>query len=298
MIRKKLTDFNVVNNINSAVTATSIVSNGSNNSNINNSPLNCVSKIETNTDANDLPPPPSPPTNQINNNHNIQEQNNALSMYNHSQQQHQVTITQNLMSKIKLSERVATTDATDFDMPLPPPPSELQDFMNNNNSTNSVSTHNQQQQNNSSHTNNNNNLLPPPPPLPPLVESDTASSSSSISINNLPVENSNSSHMNTKQTPKKDDVKIARNCYLDDINQRRFQLKSSKNNNSNSNSVNGKNLNSSTSVSEGKEINGQDTIQPFVNNSDVAAIIDFIRKYRPHVRDSSDEDEENSDWDD
>ncbi len=41
-----------------------------------------------------------------------------------------------------------------------------------------------------------------------------------------------------------------------------------------------------------------DTIQPFVNNSDVAAIIDFIRKFRPHVRDSSDEDEENSDWDD
>jgi len=42
--------------------------------------------------------------------------------------------------------------------------------------------------------------------------------------------------------------------------------------------------------------NGRDTIQPFVNNSDVAAIIDFIRKFRPHVCDSSD-DEENSDWD-
>ena len=42
--------------------------------------------------------------------------------------------------------------------------------------------------------------------------------------------------------------------------------------------------------------NGRDTIQPFVNNSDVAAIIDFVRKYRPHVCESSD-DEENSDWD-
>ena len=91
---------------------------------------------------------------------------------------------------------------------------------------------------------------------------------------------------------------------MDDINQRRFQLKSSKkdtndginNTNGNINHNNGSGNNNSIVSSEGKE--SGDNIQPFVNNSDVAAIIDFIRKFRPHVRDSSEEDEENSDWDD
>lgn len=97
---------------------------------------------------------------------------------------------------------------------------------------------------------------------------------------------------NTKgaDTSKNDELKTTapKNSYLDDINQRRFQLKSSKRD------ATGSNGNNSV-LSEGKE-NGE-TIQPFVNNSDVAAIIDFIRKFRPHVRDSSEEDEENSDWD-
>jgi len=128
-------------------------------------------------------------------------------------------------------------------------------------------------------------MLPPPPPLPPLVESDTASSSSLISINNIQT----STNTTTKTPSKADEPKTARNCYLDDINQRRFQLKSSKK------EGNGANLNSSMNLNETKE--NEANIQPFVNNSDVAAIIDFIRKFRPHVRDSSDEEEENSDWD-
>lgn len=182
--------------------------------------------------------------------------------------QYQITSTSQHLMKMSLTE-----NTNDLEMPLPPPPIDLPDnytpgnlppplphFLQNNGSAN----------------------LPPPPPLPPLVESDTVSTASSASINNTPTQKSTEPTKNTE-------IKAARGSYLDDINQRRFQLKSSKRD------ANGSNGNNSI-MSEGKE-NG-DTIQPFVNNSDVAAIIDFIRKFRPHVRDSSEEDEENSDWDD
>lgn len=167
-----------------------------------------------------------------------------------------------------------------FDMPLPPPPPiDMTDSYIGNLPPPLPE----------SNVSQNGNNLPPPPPLPPLVESDTVSTASSASINNnMPSHN----QFNTKgaDTSKNDELKTTapKNSYLDDINQRRFQLKSSKRD------ATGSNGNNSV-LSEGKE-NGE-TIQPFVNNSDVAAIIDFIRKFRPHVRDSSEEDEENSDWD-
>lgn len=168
-------------------------------------------------------------------------------------------------------------DSPDFDMPLPPPPPpmDIQDsYIHNLPQPLPDPIHNSIPQNNGNH-------LPPPPPLPPLVESDTVSTASSASINNTPTPHSNN-------TSKNDDIKTARGNFLDDISQRRFQLKSSK-------KEIGSNGNNSV-ISDSKE--NADTIQPFVNNSDVAAIIDFIRKFRPHVRDSSEEDEENSDWDD
>ncbi len=172
----------------------------------------------------------------------------------------QMAITAQNMMKLNLSAEI-----NDLDMPLPPPPIDLQDSYTSGlpppMTVNSVH-------------------LPPPPPLPPLVESDTVSTSSSASINNTPTQ--------TKSADTSKNSQPVRGSYLDDINQRRFQLKSSKKD------TGGNNGNSSI-ISDGKE-NG-DNIQPFVNNSDVAAIIDFIRKFRPHVRDSSEDDEENSDWD-
>jgi hypothetical protein len=190
---------------------------------------------------------------------------------------------QTLMSKLNLNDHSKHSDSPDFDMPLPPPPIELQDFSHPLPPPSPPVI--QQHQ-----TLNSQNMLPPPPPLPPLVESDTASTSSSISINNMSANTSNA-----KLASNNDDTKSARNCYLDDINQRRFQLKSSKKETNGNGNNSSNNPNGSMNASENK---GNETIQPFVNNSDVAAIIDFIRKYRPHVRDSSDEDEENSDWDD
>ena len=186
---------------------------------------------------------------------------------------------------MKLNMTDTHKNSEDFDMPLPPPPPmDLPDSYVNNLPPPLPDNH---QNNNMSHShtdlgNMNGNNLPPPPPLPPLVESDTVSTSSSASINNTPTQSKSA------DVSKNDEVKVARGSYLDDINQRRFQLKSSKR------EANGSNGNNSI-MSDGKE--GGDTIQPFVNNSDVAAIIDFIRKFRPHVRDSSEEDEENSDWD-
>lgn len=163
------------------------------------------------------------------------------------------------------------TDSAMFDMPLPPPPIELQHH------TNGYST--------------NNGGLPPPPPLPPLVESDTASSSSSSLVLN---EKSNGIQSLPAAPPLIEEIKSTRN-YLDDITKRRFTLKPTL--------KDGNNLPERPKTTHGNgngNVNGSDandTIQPFVNNSDVAAIIDFIRKFRPHVCDSSD-DEENSDWDD
>ena len=167
-----------------------------------------------------------------------------------------------------------------FDMPLPPPPIELQEGHHQNNGLDS-----------NGHFNNNNfngangNNLPPPPPLPPLVESDTASSSSSSLVNGGGLKASQVVVEEVKST----------RSYLDDITKRRFVLKPTlKENAERPKTVGGT---ASTVAGGAGDENNRDTIQPFVNNSDVAAIIDFIRKFRPHVCDSSD-DEENSDWDD
>lgn len=203
----------------------------------------------------DLPPPPSLPDNA----HPLNGDSPSLTS------SQQITITAEHLMKLNLS-----AEANDLDMPLPPPPIDLHDSYSNNNINNLPAPLPASSSN-----------LPPPPPLPPLVESDTVSTSSSASINNTPTQ--------TKSADTSKNSQPVRGSYLDDINQRRFQLKSSKK------ETGGSNGNSSI-ISDGKE-NG-DNIQPFVNNSDVAAIIDFIRKFRPHVRDSSEEDEENSDWDD
>jgi hypothetical protein len=218
-----------------------------------------------------LPPPPSPPY--------FTETTTKL-----------VSLSQ-AMSNLNMmnSNNNVMTDSAIFDMPLPPPPVELQQQ-----ESSFVHQHQYQHQH---HTNGGySNGLPPPPPLPPLVESDTASSSSSSLILN---EKSNDGCMQQSSLlppapPLIEEIKNSRN-YLDDITKRRFTLKPTLKDNSNlperPKTTNG---NETNDISNN---NNRDTIQPFVNNSDVAAIIDFIRKFRPHVCDSSD-DEENSDWDD
>ena len=181
------------------------------------------------------------------------------------------------------------TDSAMFDMPLPPPPIELQE----NHHVSSLSQGSDSNSLSNGHFNGNNSYLPPPPPLPPLVESDTASSSSSSLTNGL--NNINNNNNNTSNGIKLDtnvkpveEIKSTRS-YLDDITKRRFVLKPTLKDS------NGQDR-PKTAGSGANEEASRDTIQPFVNNSDVAAIIDFIRKFRPHVCDSSD-DEENSDWD-
>lgn len=255
MTRKKNSDFNNTNN-------------HTNNNNENGHGVH-ENDGHTNGNTNDLPPPPSPPHMD---NHLING-NNFNNSYNHQQG----GINQNFM-KMNLNGDNNKDEA--FDMPLPPPPPmDLTDSYIGNLPPPLPESNIPQ----------NGNNLPPPPPLPPLVESDTVSTASSASItNNMPSHNQHNSK--SADTSKNDEVKttVTKNSYLDDINQRRFQLKSSKRDATGSNGNN-------SILSEGKE-NGE-TIQPFVNNSDVAAIIDFIRKFRPHVRDSSEEDEENSDWD-
>jgi hypothetical protein len=223
-----------------------------------------------------LPPPPSPPYFASNNHQNGHSYNNNNG-YQNKQQNVILTMTQQI-NNLSIVKKTTTDSNSDpiFDMPLPPPPLELQDndFILSNIPPIAPSPNN-----NNSNSNNNGIMtagLPPPPPLPPLVESEGSSTSS---LNN--------GHAN-KNGSAKPQVEESRNTrsYLDDINKRRYVLKPTQSN------VDEKSKKESTI-----EENGRDTIQPFVNNSDVAAIIDFIRKFRPHVCDSSD-DEENSDWDD
>jgi hypothetical protein len=229
----------------------------------------------------DLPPPPSPPTfhDSISNNNNVNTKANL------------VTITMNNLTITQNSNKLST-DLTDsmFDIPLPPPPIELQD-----NHISHEFTNGNHKNSPSSQVNGNHAPLPPPPPLPPLVESDTASSSTSslnAGINGSSSTQQNNSSKAPSEEPKHNTTTTSSRSYLDDINKRRYVLKpTQKSDNPDSQrkgSVNGDGENGTP--------NGRDTIQPFVNNSDVAAIIDFIRKFRPHVCDSSD-DEENSDWD-
>lgn len=172
---------------------------------------------------------------------------------------------------IALNQRIANLtisqkkiDASDsvMDIPLPPPPIELQDTIELPPPISPPSLHK-----------NNHVPLPPPPPLPPLVESDTTSSSSSLSATNI------STTGTTLKPPI--DKPSATPSFLDDINKKRFVLKPTKVDEEKKN---------------GRNDSNREAIQSLVNNSDVAAIIDFVRKFRPHVRDSSDE-EENSDWD-
>lgn len=221
-----------------------------------------------------LPPPPSPPYFGAppSNHQNGHGYNNNQ----HKQQNVILTMTQQI-NNLSIVQKSADNCDPIFDMPLPPPPLELQDndFILSNIQPIAPSPNN----NNTNNTNNNGivpNGLPPPPPLPPLVESEGSSTSS---LNN------GHSNKNGTAKPQMEETRNTRS-YLDDINKRRYVLKPTQSN------PEEKSKKDSTI-----EENGRDTIQPFVNNSDVAAIIDFIRKFRPHVCDSSD-DEENSDWDD
>ena len=263
MMRKKITDMPSINNLPKINEQINDVING------------------------DLPPPPSPPT--FINDASYSKQN-FVSM----------NTTANLMSKLNMNNAV-NLDTTDngFDIPLPPPPVEIQVEFNHHHHHNHHH-HQQHHINRFNHLNHTQaasplpsppspgkqmsqsviNTLPPPPPLPPLAESDSASTSSSVSITK-PITPAINNNVNNNS----DEPKTERSCFLEDINNRRYQLKSTQKQLDNSNEKSKENFNS------------RDTIQPLVNNSDVAAIIDFIRKFRPHVRDSSDDDEENSDWD-
>lgn len=218
---------------------------------------------------NDLPPPPSPPNFK---NHEFADnpQTHKPNFINYSIS-HQMT---NLTINQKLHSNMDATDSM-FDMPLPPPPVDLADPNNipppSPPSIPSISNH---------------PPLPPPPPLPPLVESDTVSSSTSS------LSTSNHNDGNVRQQPKQqqphEDTKSSRS-FLDDLKNKRFALKPTQKDG---------NLEDRRKMNSTSDEGGRDSIQPFVNNSDVAAIIDFVRKFRPHVRDSSDEEEdENSDWD-
>jgi len=142
----------------------------------------------------DLPPPPSLPDNA----HPLNGDSPSLTS------SQQMTITAEHLMKLNLS-----AEANDLDMPLPPPPIDLHDSYSNNNINNLPAPLPASSSN-----------LPPPPPLPPLVESDTVSTSSSASINNTPTQ--------TKSADTSKNSQPVRGSYLDDINQRRFQLKSSK----------------------------------------------------------------------
>ncbi|RNA02914.1 hypothetical protein BpHYR1_022956 [Brachionus plicatilis] len=166
------------------------------------------------------------------------------------------------ITNLTISQKKLDTPDSVIDMPLPPPPIELQDTIELPPPISPLSSHK-----------NNHQPLPPPPPLPPLVESDTTSSTSSLSAANTST---------TGNTPKPPiDKPSTTPSFLDDINKKRFVLKPTKIDEDKKN---------------GRNDSSREAIQCLVNNSDVAAIIDFVRKFRPHVRDSSD-DEENSDWD-
>lgn len=166
------------------------------------------------------------------------------------------------VTNLTISQKKIDNSDSVIDMPLPPPPIELQDTIELPPPISPPGSHK-----------NNNPPLPPPPPLPPLVESDTTSSTSSLSATNIST---------TATTPKPQvDKPSAAPSFLDDINKKRFVLKPTKIDEEKKN---------------GRNDSSREAIQSLVNNSDVAAIIDFVRKFRPHVRDSSDE-EENSDWD-
>ena len=172
-------------------------------------------------------------------------------------------------------------DENTSEMPLPPPPPPPMDLTSTTTTTivSNVSI--------SAATSSTAAPLPPPPPLPPLVEPDTTSSSnSSLSASATTPATANKSAMGTASVGR---------SFLDDINKGRFVLKPTHKESLDERQKKGTSTPASSS-SANPANDTSDNIQPFVNNSDVAAIIDFVRKYRPHVCESSD-DEENSDWD-
>ncbi|CAF0833620.1 unnamed protein product [Brachionus calyciflorus] len=151
-----------------------------------------------------------------------------------------VSLTQKMTSlSIQKSE---FSDST-FDMPLPPPPLDLQDSIH---LPPPISPPCIPKSNSINHP-----PLPPPPPLPPLVESDTTSSTSSLSATNT---------SSTGTTVKQEETQSSRS-FLDDINKKRFVLKPT-----------------NKDVDEKKNVrnanSGRESIQPFVNNSDI--IIDRV----------------------
>jgi hypothetical protein len=174
------------------------------------------------------------------------------------------------MNHLELNKQMETSDVC-FDIPLPPPPLELQDDY-----TAPISHENG--------SINTNQMLPPPPPLPSHLVNET-DSVSSLTANSSSICNNVVNSKNGNESVK-EERKVTRS-YLDDINMRRYVLKPTSREQSA--------LDDSKRSKQSND-DANNTIQPFVNNSDVAAIIDFIRKFRPHVCDSSDE-EENSDWD-
>lgn len=275
MIKKKLTDISINNN--------GTNNNGTTNNRMNGNDYgnNTQQGIEQ-SNSYELPPPPSPPS--MFGNFNNTNTNGSSHINGNSYQRHQILPT--------------SKGENDFDMPLPPPPLDLNDHDSNLNHQ-PISPplpppliHHSNNNNNTNNNSNNTNSLPPPPPLPPLVESDTTSSSSSLSINNNNINNttSNQSKFNSSLN---EEVKSARNNYLDDISQRRFQLRST------AGLPNKTDTSSLADESRTKETsNGNsDNKQPWTKSADVAAIIDFVRNYRPYVRDSSDDDDEDSEWD-
>ena len=251
-----------------------------NNGNRSNKLVVQQTKLSANqSDRPGLPPPPVP-DNHITDLQQIQQQmmrkfgsngtNNANTDLNcdlpppPSPPNFSINLTQK-MTSLSINQKVDQSESSCFDMPLPPPPIDLQDSIHLPPPISPPEL---------SNTNGNHHVqLPPPPPLPPLVESDTTSSTSSLSA-------TNTSSNGTNHKPQNEETQSSRS-FLDDINKKRFVLKPT-------------NRDVDDKKSGGNP--GRESIQPFVNDSNVAAIIDFVRKLRTHVGDSSGE-EENSDWD-
>lgn len=153
-----------------------------------------------------------------------------------------------------------------------------------------------------------------PPPIPSLSTQPDSPPLPSADISNVQQQVSNTPTASVA-TPSasKSTTEVSQNSrsFLNDINEGRFTLKPTQRNEILNNSGLDSSRRKATSMQEensassksnsltGHGANSRATLEPFVNNSDVAAIIDFVRKFRPHVCHSSDdEDETGSDWDD
>ncbi len=251
--------------------------------------LNLNSNLTATTAPHDseLPPPPSPP--------NFTELN-----YNQAIK----STTSVSMQQATIQEKVVMNGGAHIDMidsfmgaDLPPPPPSL-DILHDLSSV-PISLSPQMRKFNRQPS------VPqqPPPPIPSLSVYDH--------VNNSNILSSSPSNLNEQHHDESKNVGNAANIssvssasatvntsgrsFLDDINKGRFTLKPTQRL---EHLEERKRINSfDESGSNNNNSSNRDTLQPLVNNSDVAAIIDFVRKFRPHVEDSSDDDE-NSDWDD